>query len=800
MATEIQTLQPKTQLDITQKQGGWLNAMIEQATTPNALASFGVQMAENASQTYQQLRGIEAGKQPNENLLPPITKADKAFVDGYSAQAQQTLGLQAQQFINKAQLDLNKNYQLSNSQIQTYQQNVSKGLQQIIDQAPYTIKADLTNQYQSALQNQVFQLNNKLLSQQKSNAKEQAGLYIKSQLSQMTDAAMTGHGNTKSIYDNSQKYINNKQASGMWSPAEAEAQRQAVKQLYLNNALAQQAVSAYQDKKLEPFLNSLTNVPTKFDDLDVSYNEWESARTHALNSIVNYERFTSSEQNLLVSDAKIKFAEGALDQTQINDLKQQLQPQKFNELYGYILNQQNKNLNKQQKITELLANNTNIDVMSRATPKEVDATYDATVTQIKANANNLGKQVSDADAQFQAINTIPRPIPAVNNAFAGKLLNGDALSAIEAASQIRRIEDSGLSGRLDARFTSQSGSAGQLAHAINTLLPYSQTPEEAVSMARQLVFQNEEQKNASLALSQKFQQGHGTAEKKTRFAKNLVDVPDKDTIVDKSAFYLSVADAYADALKIFGNENMAKTWVQKGIDQNYGTTYVNGQPQFTFMPIEKLINLGENSAPMIQEDIHRDASRYVDNMKAIYDSNENLGFYYELENRISYDEFAKAQLTPNDKNSKQITKDFLSAKPIKITKVYRDTGERIDYTLEVKSGPFASIGAREDLLASGYDFVLRNKDGSLESFYGTFGTNGRIPFYMPDAEYIKNGVMSYQQAAQKSYQQRLQDYLVSSLPMQDRFKSLAIPPLERLGFAQKSKNQETEILSQIEGK
>jgi len=784
MATEIQTLQPRAQLDITQKQGGWLNAMTELATTPNAIANFGVQMAESASQTYQKLRGIEAGKSPSNTLLPPITKADKAFVDGYSAQAQQTLGLQAQQLINQAQLDLQKSYQLSNGQIKTYQDNVAKGLQQIIDQAPYTIKDKLANQYSEGLQSQVFKLNNQLLTQQKTQNKQNAGLYVKSQFSQLTDSIMTGQGNPKNTYANTEKYINDKQASGMWSASEAETQRKALKQLYLNNSLAKQAIDNYQNKTLEPYLNSLTNAPSEFDGMSVSYEEWESARNHALNSIVNYERFTSSEQNLLVSDAKIKFAQKELAQTDIDSLKQELQPQKFNELYGWILNKQNKNLANENRLSYLLANNTNIDAMARATPKEVNATYDATVAKIKSDAAYKGQSISDSDAQFLAISTIPRAIPAVNNMFSNQLLNGDAITAIQAASQIKRLEDADLSGRLDSSFSSLNSADSIIAHTINDVLPFSRSPDEAVAMARQIAFPTEEQKNAAIDKMQKFKKNYGSASKKISFAKGLVNVPDKSQVVDKSSFYISVADAYADALQVFGNESLAKSWVQKGIDQNYGTTTVNGKEQYTFMPIEKLLGMDKNSVPVIQQDIYNSVSEYVANMKYIYDNNKNLGFYYELAPRKDYNEFAQALLDPKTPNTKDTINEFLEAKPIQITKVYRN-GDRVDYNLEVRSGPFASLGSRQDIMASGYDYILRNKEGAIESFHGTFGTQGRIPSYSPRTKYIQDASMTIQQATKQDWNLRLKKYLEESKGLGQRFRDIGLSKGEGISGLQK---------------
>jgi hypothetical protein len=230
MATEIQTLQSQTPLSLTTQPQNWVNAMTQIASSSTLLGDIGVKMAQNASQTYQQLRGIEAGKQPSGNLLPPITEADKAFVEGYSAQAEQTLGLQAQQLLQKGQLDLNRSYQLSNSSIQSYSKNMQQGLQQIIEQAPYTIRSKLANQYTAKLEQNVYGLNNQLIGQQKRQEKENSDLYLANQAKNITDLALSGRENanvqSRQTYDETIGYINSKEKSGLISSSAAEAKRQ----------------------------------------------------------------------------------------------------------------------------------------------------------------------------------------------------------------------------------------------------------------------------------------------------------------------------------------------------------------------------------------------------------------------------------------------------------------------------------------------------------------------------------------------------------------------------------------------
>ena len=61
-----------------------------------------------------------------------------------------------------------------------------------------------------------------------------------------------------------------------------------------------------------------------------------------------------------------------------------------------------------------------------------------------------------------------------------------------------------------------------------------------MSISKVNAYPTEEQRNQSIALTQKFNTKYGTAAKRISFAKNMVDVPHGTDVVDKSAFYLGV--------------------------------------------------------------------------------------------------------------------------------------------------------------------------------------------------------------------------------------------------------------------
>lgn len=736
MATEIQTLQPTQKLNITTQPQNWVGAMSELASTPNALADFAVKLGQSAGMQYQTMKGIEAGKTPSGELLPPATDADKAFIQGYSAQAQQTLGLQAQQLFNQGLTELNKTYKLSNQQISTYSENMQQGLQKILEQAPYTIRTDLANQYTEQIQTNVFRLNNQLLNQQKQENKEQASLYIKNQLNQITNTTMTG-GNAETILKNTLKNIDQKEASGLWSATEAQTQRDAVKQQFFSDVLSKGAIEAYNRKEQEAYLSSLTQVPKQIGGVDISYTEFDKARNLAVNNLVQYHRFTDSQQNLLAQQFKLMYESKGLDSFDMAVMKNTLQPQQFNDVYGFILNRERIKSKDNSRQSFLLANASNIDIVSTASSKEKDALFAGKVQEIKNEASYNGKSISDDEAEFQAATLIPTQIPIYNKKLAGRILNGTPEQAIQAANLIEKMEISGFGNRLDNEIGG-NGNASKAYTAIRELLPFN-TPEDAVAKARAIVNPTEDQKNKYLATAQKWRNDHSTADAMNRAAKKIIPKISGVKIPDESSFYAGVANAIYDNIKYYGDVNMAQEDVKRGLNRNYGVTYANGAPQYMYMPPEMLAEKhGKPAAILVQDNVYNDVSKMVDNMKAISDKNPNMDFYYELPERLSYKDYAKAKLNPENPVSKEIIKDYLSGKPIQITKVYKKSGIRQNYTVGIKSGPFASFNSQTDLMASGYDFILTNEQGVTEPFIGSFDTNGRMPSFMPNIKYIND--------------------------------------------------------------
>lgn len=794
MSQNIQTLEPTQRLNITTQPQNYVNVMTQIASQPTLLGQIGATMASNASQTYQKMRGIEAGKTPGNDLLPPITEADKAFAEGYSAQAQQTLSLQAHQMMMQGQLDLNNNYKLSSGDIQAYQKNMAQGLQKIIEQAPYTIRPELANQFSGQLQQDVYNYNNKLLTQQKTEAKENASVYQSQQLNTMYNTALSGAETapieTKKIFDKTLKNIEGNLASGLISPVEAETQRQAAKQTFLSSLLSADAATAKQNKNTAQFLNGLIKTPAEYQGVKVTPSEWDVARQKTFNYVANLDQFTNRNQNLILSDAMVKAEEIGLTSSDIAELKSTLDPEKFNTFYSRYLRRENKRLNSGNNAQFAAANYTNPTIMAGLTSQQKNNAFNLQSSNIYARQQDIGKPISIQEAQYRAQASSPVPIPKYVSTLAAGIESPNPQIAAESAATVARFYETGLGSKLGTTFQ-QNTRASMMAHAISEFKQFGNSSEEAVMLARQMFNQPKEQLEANQAIANQWSKRVNTPAQISTWSKDFINNPSGGIIPNQPVLQNQMKQVYKDYLVAFnGDEQMASSYLEKGMSRAYGVTRVNGREEYMYMPIEQAAGLDEYATPLVLDDIYEQEQQQFSNMKAIYDKpNSQLDFYYELKPRVTYDQYAQAKILLQDKDkafqptgttaqeisksidanalriqeAEQQVKQYEAGNPIEIEQVYRND-ERYSRFIEVVNNPFMSISTGDNPTIGGYDIQMRDKDGVPVRLYGIFDQNYTYPAYVPNIKQIQErytGVAKVPGQPMMSYADRVKNLLTS---------------------------------------
>ena len=202
--------------------GGAFNTM---ALTTDTFANLSSKIAMGASQGLAQKWGYEAGLNPTGNMLAPLTDFDKTFQNAYLNQSQNTLSLEANHLLIEGQNQISQSDRLSPDAIKSYSANMKEGLANIYKIAPDSIRGGLELQYESKLMSSEASLNNKLRSQNKSEAADKANAAAITNEQGVYEASMGGNFDTaKALSEVAIAQIKQSEAGGIITHTQAATQ------------------------------------------------------------------------------------------------------------------------------------------------------------------------------------------------------------------------------------------------------------------------------------------------------------------------------------------------------------------------------------------------------------------------------------------------------------------------------------------------------------------------------------------------------------------------------------------------
>src|SRR5690606_24144363 len=271
-AKETPILQKQESPSFQSGQPNFQSAFSSAAFSPNALAELGNKMSLNASLKMAQDLGMEYGKTPEGDLLPPITKTDKAFVDAYSSQAEVTLGLQVQSMLMQANQEMAQQYRITPDMIKTYASNMAQGISETLKHAPNTIKPSLEAQFANQLMQTTHRFTMNMIEQDKQIAKQKSAVWHAQQLNTMHNLILDDKiEDGAKVYNDIQRRIKNELSAGMINPQQAYTLETESKLNFYSSMMIQKAIDARSNKRVEGFLASLPENKPK----ELTWGEWE---------------------------------------------------------------------------------------------------------------------------------------------------------------------------------------------------------------------------------------------------------------------------------------------------------------------------------------------------------------------------------------------------------------------------------------------------------------------------------------------------------------------------------------------
>lgn len=719
------------------------------ASAPSLLGDIGANMALQAGIKQNEIIGQYQGLNPSGEVLPPITKADEAYVKSYSNQAQATLSLQLQKMMDEGKLELDQDYELSPAKIAAFQQNMAEGAKSIIELAPSTVRSNIENNFASSLEQTSFHLTEAQISQQKERARSEQLAFQSSLQNKVHEAWLNGNGAEASkLMEQLTSAVKSSASIGMITPLQAQTTLQAAS---LTNETSKQIATAMSlqqknDGSYEKFLSDMaTNKPK-----NVSWTDWEKVRAGTASYMGQVENLQQRQQGVLYSQGSEEIANGTFNDTKAAYYQSQLKPQQYNQLMAHYYNQQRKTTKGQFESQQLAANAGNAGAYAGLGKKEINGAFDIKKQDIINRAAASGNPIDEDTAEYMAQNAMARPAPKYIQKLDYNIQSGNpalmekSIQAFEKLHAADPIKVGGISPESIAAmelYKVQKGYTGDDLTAAQNVKAIIQAKDEKITELNKLKIDE-------------FWRKHAKSSSMTNWAVNLLD--NKGAIGDVSGFTLDAKSLFDGFMGLTNADVTASTNAASlTLNNLYGQTMVNGKPEIVRNPIEKIVNLS-GATGIIQENIYEQLQPQIDASNRALEQSK-AQFRWELPKRMNVQEYLDTKKKLQDAKEKlpaptayqyggsteridevnrlqKQVDDYESGKPITIEKVFKN--HRESYTIEVS--PSSSMQVMADGTTVGdYFIAARDSRGVKANLMGYFGGLTGVPVYRPNKELLR---------------------------------------------------------------
>lgn len=762
MATEIQTLEPTQRLSITTQPQNFVGAFTQYAQSSNMLGELGASMALNASIEYNKIQGQKLGMNPQGDILPPITAADKAYAEGYIAQSNATLSLQANKMMMEGQLELEKSYRITPDMIQSYSGNMQQGLEKILQQAPSSLQADMRNNFTSSLLSSTGQLTRQYISQNKQQEQATADANLKLQLKQINDYVRAGNiDGAEKVRKQVISESKSRSSIGMYNPTQTKAAIDSANTTYYTAQEINKAEKAIRDKKLPEYLDSIAmqNVQglgaTESDAIKANVYNWANQRM----------AYRNQEQTLLMTEARYQMSNGTFNDIKAGQLQETLDPANYFNVMTQWSTMQKKSSVGDAIVQGIMSDPSNPRVYAEATATKINQAFDNLV-----NARQL--QTSGAEtkeqSEFEIAKTMNRPIPKMVNMMNYGMSSGNAQDMQRAGNtyygllQENPNSVQGVNQESIAAFNIYKRNLGDATYKNDAGL--------AASAARNTVYNKteEQSKNNARFISSYFNKNLSTADKLTTWARTTSGLEKGVPIFNESGFNLDMQNQFrTNMILTDGDTNMSTNLTREYAQKYYGTTTVNGTTQIVKFPIGKMMGAEYGADGLIQYDAVDQLKKQFNYQKQIFDENKTNS-YYEIVDAPDFGEYlsAKDRITKGGIKStvfnsltqalagggapvepqfieedRTIVDKFENPKPIKIRQVFRNNTFK-EMEVYIQPSPNVVVSPDGEVLGGYLPMTIDATTGVPMVLRGTFGNGRSMPIYEPNIKWIRDNYLS----------------------------------------------------------
>lgn len=615
------------------------------AESNNFLSTMGAKLAQTANSQLAVQLGYESGKNPHGDIGIPLTEFDKNFAESYNTQANSVLSLQGQKLLDDAHIEMSKAPRLTPELIAHTQQQLDVGLKNIAANAPTAIRGKLESTFASQTLNQVSQYNEKMLTQQREDAKNNLTAAIEMHTQQANELSMSGDYKGAILHENAAKSAADSGGNNRYfTPSQVKVAKETAEKARLNGQWINEYNNAEKNGRGEEFLKEFQNGTHGMT------HEQYIAAGQAIIQQVNFNKTLRDQNENLKSQEmvnQIAVDPNSITPMQWKNFQNSVSRIKFDQVNFKLIQAQNKHQEDTVAQSALIANYGNSRVQANAPDKLKNATFNKLVANTMQQAKLSNKPIDQDTAEVQVAASSGATVPVFTQSLKNKLWSGDPAQMDSAIKQIHALKDihqghalTGLNGSDNALYESYEAARNPADPTVGArmIIENSQNLDPAVLKITDVKLANLIDVNTRQA---KIDQDDWILKKfgfskegsvLNPFSRRVFDAPFMAT-----HYAADILDKYKDFYRLTrGNETIAHKMTQEYVDNNYGQTSINGGKNWTLHPIEKTLGFESNDGvSFIHQDMIRQIEPKLKGMKESYDkkaSNE----YWTLEGMPQY--------------------------------------------------------------------------------------------------------------------------------------------------------------------
>lgn len=711
-------------------------AFQEFADANNSMSAIGARVAQASNNALAQQLGTESGRNPHGELGPSITEFDKNFAASYSAQANATLTIQADKLLSDARVKMSKPTRLTPELVAQTNAELAAGLNKIAQNAPSNVRPHLEASFASQLLSQNESYQNKMLGDQREDEKNNLINALDISTKQANELAIKGDakGAERAVAAANEMAASG-EANHYFTPQQARVARESTEQAAINGIYVNQAMQADKEGKLEAFEKNFAE-----NKHGLSNEQWLAAG-QAIKTQMNFiQGLRSQDQSLRMAKANLALAEHPLQigSNYIADLQANLTAEQFAKFQTNMVTAVNKATKKQQAAQALVGMLHNSEAFSRATHDEKNDAFDMDVNHTEQAGKQSGQNITHPEAQLMVAMNSAGTIPKYVNQLKQDLSSTNPANISTAGESVERMFQSGNGNKL-VGLGDEPVAMYEKFQALRTSMP----DNEAAIAAHEIVYgKTPQQREANnLAWTDNVKPINKDLSTKTKFYLGQANIPAFSNLRNTTAYVRQMENTYETYFKLLNGDNTtALKMLRQNVAQTYGETMVNGKSEFTYLPIEKVLNLPEDSVGLIQADVSKQLNEQFMHTRQLYDAGRS-DYYWEVRPKQNIEDIhaeinkAKSHGINQTLMAQEKIKQFNKGGGVEVLKHWR--GAPVErYETVLQANPYSTMTTNvANPVSGGWEIMLKSEKG-LHSIALLDNITGVVT-YRPNAQKLQ---------------------------------------------------------------